>query len=122
MIWVLRWGQGWIFLLSLLGFLYGAIFEPEAVIAGLEDVAMVGQAVEESGGHLGIAEDRGPFAEAQIGGADDTGALVELAQQVEQQGATRGTEGQIAELVEDDEVGVDQAAGDLAAPTVCFFL
>ena len=83
---------------------------------------MVGQAVEESGGHLGIAEDRGPFAEAQIGGADDTGALVELAQQVEQQGATRGTEGQIAELVEDDEVGVDQAAGDLAAPTVCFFL
>ncbi len=62
MIWVLRWGQGWIFLLSLLGFLYGAIFEPEAVIAGLEDVAMVGQAVEESGGHLGIAEDRGPFA------------------------------------------------------------
>jgi hypothetical protein len=39
-----------------LWFLHGAVFEPEAVIAGLEDVAMVGQAVEEGGGHLGVPE------------------------------------------------------------------
>lgn len=48
---------------------------------------MVGQAVEEGGGHLGVAEDGGPFAEAQIGGDGDAGALVEFAEQVEQQGA-----------------------------------
>lgn len=48
---------------------------------------MVCQAIEESGGHFGVAEDGGPFAEAQIGGDDDTGALVELAKQVEQQGS-----------------------------------
>ena len=42
-------------------------------------------------------------------------ALVELGQQVEQQGSARGTERQIAELVEDDQVGVSQAMGHLAA-------
>ena len=45
------------------------------------------QTVEESGGHFGIAEDCGPFAEAQIGGNGDAGALVEFAEQMEQQGA-----------------------------------
>ena len=34
----------------------------------------------------GIAEDRGPFAEAQIGSDGDAGALVELAEQMEHQG------------------------------------
>jgi hypothetical protein len=77
--WVSRWGQGRIFLLSFLGFLRRAVLEPEAVIAGLEDVAMVGQSVEEGGGHLGVAEDGGPFAEAQIGCDNDVGPLVELA-------------------------------------------
>ena len=46
---------------------------------------MVGEAIEERGGHLGVAEDGGPFAEAQVGGDDDAGALVELAEQMEQQ-------------------------------------
>ena len=83
---------------------------------------MVGQAIEEGGGHFGVAEDGGPFAEAQIGGDDDAGTLVEPAEQMEQQSAARGAEGQIAELLEDDEIGVDQAAGNLAAPTLGFFL
>ena len=64
----------------------------------------MGKAIEQGGGHLGIAEHGGPFAEAQVGGDDDTGALIELAQQVEQQRPATGTEGQIAQLVEDHEV------------------
>ena len=48
---------------------------------------MVRQAVEESGGHLGVAEDRGPFAEAEVGGDGDAGTLVKLAEQMEQQSA-----------------------------------
>lgn len=36
----------------------------ETVVAGLDNVAMVRQAVEERGGHLGIAKDAGPFTEA----------------------------------------------------------
>jgi len=45
----------------------------------------VGKPVEQGGGHLGVAEDRGPFTEAQIGGDRDAGAFVKLAQQMEQQ-------------------------------------
>jgi hypothetical protein len=43
----------------------------------------MGQSIEERGGHLGVTEDRGPFAEAEIGGDGDAGTLVELAQKVE---------------------------------------
>ncbi len=45
----------------------------------------MGQPVQQSRRHLGIPEDGGPFAEAEVGGYDDAGALVELAQQVEEQ-------------------------------------
>jgi len=41
------------------------------------------QALEQNGHHLGVAEDRGPFAEAEVVGNDDAGALIELAQQME---------------------------------------
>jgi len=54
-----------------------ACFEAEAVVSGLQDVAAVGEAVEERGRHLGVAEDGGPFAEAQVCGDDDAGAFVE---------------------------------------------
>lgn len=47
---------------------------------------MMGQAVEQSGRHFGIAEDVPPFAETQIGRDDDAGAFVEPAEQMEQQG------------------------------------
>jgi hypothetical protein len=53
-------------------------------------VTAAGKTVEQGRGHLGITEDRGPFAEAEVGGDDDAGALIELAQQVEQQGPARG--------------------------------
>ena len=47
----------------------------------------MGEAIEECGGHLGVAEDARPFAEAEIGRDDDACSLVELAQQVEEQSA-----------------------------------
>ena len=61
-----------------------AAFESPAVIAGLDDVAMMGQAVEQRGRHLCIAEHAGPFAEREIGGDDDGGAFVKAADEVEQ--------------------------------------
>ena len=75
------------FLLSLLGLSDGTVFEPEAVVPGFQDVAVVSEAIQEGGRHLGVAEDGGPLTEAEIGGDDDAGALVELAEKVEQQGA-----------------------------------
>ena len=61
-------------------------FEAEAVIAGFDDVAVMGKVVEQGRGHLGVAEDPGPFAEAQIRGDYHAGPLVELAHPVNKRG------------------------------------
>lgn len=65
-----------------------AVLEAEAVVSGLKDVAMMRKAIEQRGGHLIVAEHAGPFAEAEVGGDDDAGALVEFAQQMEEQCTT----------------------------------
>jgi hypothetical protein len=46
----------------------GAAFEVPAVISGFDDVAVMGQAIEQGSRHLGIGEDARPFAEGEIGG------------------------------------------------------
>ena len=48
-----------------------AALEAPGFVSGLDDLAMMGEAVEQRGGHLGIAEDARPFAEGEIGGDDD---------------------------------------------------
>ena len=95
-----------------------AAFEAPTVVAGFHDVAMVSQAVEQRGGHLGVAEHAGPFTEGEIGSDDDGRSLVEPADEVEQQLATGLSERQIAELVEDDEVHPGQMLGDATLPSV----
>jgi hypothetical protein len=55
------------------------------VVAGFDDVAVVGEPAEQRRGHLGVAEDGRPLAEGQVGGNDHRGLLVELADQVEEQ-------------------------------------
>ena len=65
-----------------------AVLEAPTVVAGLNDLAMVGQPVEQRGGHLGVAEHAGPFAEGEVGCDDDRGAFVEATDQVEQELAT----------------------------------
>ncbi len=85
-----RWsglGQDIVALPLFLGRYCGAGFEAEAVVAGLQDVAAMSQAIEERRRHLGVSKDGRPFAEAQVRGDDDTGALVEFAQQMEEQRA-----------------------------------
>jgi phospholipase/lecithinase/hemolysin len=56
----------------------GACLEPEAVVSGFQDMAVMGESIEESCGHLGVAEHVSPFAKAEIGRHGDTGALLEL--------------------------------------------
>src|SRR6202453_2540813 len=102
------------FLLCGFGGIRRAVFEAEAVVSGFEDVAAVGKTIEQRGRHLGVAEHGGPLAEAEIGRDDDAGALVELAEQMEEQGSARGAERQVAKLVEDDEIGVGEPRRDLA--------
>ena len=74
----------------------------------------MGEAIEERGRHLGVAEDAGPFAEGEVGGDDDGGLLVEPADQVEEELAAGLGKGQIAEFVEDDEVLSGQVVGHAA--------
>jgi hypothetical protein len=93
-----------------------------AFIAGFEDVAVVSKAIEQGSRHLGIAEDAGPFAEAQVGGDHDAGALVELAEQMEQQGPAGWAEGEIAQFIQDDEVELEQAFGQLPSLVGRLFL
>ena len=64
----------------------------------------MGEAVQQGRGHLGVAEDLHPFAKVEVGGDDERGLLVELADQVEQQRAARVGERQVAQLVEDDGI------------------
>ena len=52
-----------------------------AVVTGLNVVAVMGEAIEERGRHLGIAEHAGPFGEVEVGRHDDGRALVEPADQ-----------------------------------------
>src|SRR5271154_4223803 len=102
------------FLLCGFGGIRRAVFEAEAVVSGFEDVAAVGKTIEQRGRHLRVAEHGGPLAEAEVRRDDDAGALVELAQQMEEQGPAGGAERQVAKLVEDDEIGVDEPRRDLA--------
>ena len=75
---------------------------------------MMGESVEERGGHLGVAEDGGPFAEGEVCGDDDRGLLVEPADQVEEQLTAGLGEGQIAKLVEHDQVHAAEMVGETA--------
>src|SRR5271166_7206583 len=92
--------------------LSGAVFEAPAVVSGLYDVAVMGEAVEQRGRHLRIAEHARPFAEGEVGRDDDRGSLIKTADQVEQQLPAGLGEGEIAELVEDDEVEAREVIGE----------
>ena len=49
----------------------GAVLEAPAVVAGFDDVAVVGETIKECCRHLWVAEDAWPFAEGEVGGDDD---------------------------------------------------
>src|SRR5277367_1370362 len=102
------------FLLCGFGGIRRAVFEAAAVVSCFEDVAAMGETIEQRGRHLRVAEHGGPLAEAEIGRDDDAGTLVELAEQMEEQRSAGGAERQVAEFVEDDEVGIGEPACDLA--------
>jgi len=88
-----------------------------ALVAGFDDVAVMGQAIEQGGGHFGVAEDAWPFAEAEVGGDDHRDLLIEVADQVEQELTAGLGEGEIAKLVENDEV---EACESICDPALAF--
>ena len=83
---------------------------------------MVGQAIEHGGGHLGVAKHLGPIGKGEIGGDQQRGIFVELADQVEQQLAAGLAERQIAQFVDDDEIVAQQVLGQATAAAGGLFL
>ena len=60
-----------------------SVFESPAGVAGLDDVAVVGQTIERGGRHLGVAEHLRSVGEGKDSGDQQRGVLVELAGQME---------------------------------------
>ena len=58
------------------GALLEAVAEAPALGAGVDDVGLVGDAVDDGLGQAGVGEDLGPFAEREVGGDDQAAALV----------------------------------------------
>jgi len=67
---------------------------------GLDDVAVVGDAIEHGRGHLGVAEHLGPVGEGEVCRHDDRSVFVEVADQVEEQLSFGLAERQVAEFVD----------------------
>ena len=86
--------------------------------AGVDDVCAVGEAVDDGFGESGVGEDLGPFAEGQVGGDDQAAAFVAFGEDLEDELGGAVGQREIAQLVEDDELGAGVAAddaGELAA-------
>lgn len=82
----------------------------------------MGHPVEKRGRHLCIAEDGDPFPELQVCRDDDTGLLVEFADQMEQQRAAGLWERDVPQLVDDHTIQWCQLPDDLPGVSICLFL
>jgi hypothetical protein len=70
------------------------VFGTPTFVAGLDDFAVVGQAVEQRGSSSWRGRTRtGPLAEGEIGGDDEEGALLEPAIQMKRELAAALREG-----------------------------
>ena len=84
---------------------------------------MMGEAVEQRSRHLGVTEDGWPFAEGEIGGDDDRGALIELAHEMEEQLPAGLSERQVAKFIENGEVLTGEIIDNPPLPPcTCFSL
>ena len=63
----------------------GSVFEAPAFVAGLDDIAVMSEAIEQCRCHFGVVKNVRPFAEGEIGSDDDRGSLIEAADEVEEQ-------------------------------------
>lgn len=63
--------------------------EPPAIVAGLDNVAVMGQSVEQRGGH---ADQRVPLIDGELAGDDGGAAAVAVLQDLQEVVAGRGIE------------------------------
>ena len=97
------------------GSLLASVLEPPAVVAGLDDLAVMRHPVQERRGHLGVAKDLAPLPEGQVSRHQDRRPFVELGEQVKQQLGAHAGKRQIAKLVEHDDIRSAQLVGQASA-------
>jgi hypothetical protein len=85
--------------------------EAVAVVAGLDDVGVEGEPVNDGGDEAGVGDDVAPFAEWQVGGDGDRVFLFAFGDDLEQQFGAAGVELDVAELVEAEQIEAS-VAGD----------
>src|SRR5258707_6465118 len=85
--------------------------QPVGVGAGLDDVRVEGEPVDDRGAQPGSGEGGGPFAEGGVGGDRDGGAFLPLGEYLEQQLGAAPVELEVAQLVQAQQVD-PAVAGD----------
>ena len=85
-------------------------------------MAAVCEPVEECCYHFCVTEDLHLFTKAKVGRDDDAGALIDLAQKVEQQRTARQAERQIADFIKAKQVDFGQHLGTLPSLPTGFLL
>ena len=82
----------------------------------------MGEAIQEGRGPLGVAEDLHPLAETEVGGQDQGGLFVPMADQMEQQRTARFGERQVTQFVDDDGIDGDELLGQVTSLAELFFV
>ena len=67
------------------------VLELVRLVAGLHDVTVMRESIQQGRRHLGVPKDTRPFRETQVGRDDDAGVPVKLGQEMKQQGTARLT-------------------------------
>ena len=93
-----------------------AVFEPPAGIACLDDIAMMGEAIEHGGCHFGVAEHLRPIGECQIGGDQQRRVLIELADEVKRRQYPDEFKREALELLVSSGRPLSQIAGNWGFP------
>ena len=88
----------------------------------LNDDGVVQKSVQQGRCDDRIAENLPPFAEAAIGGQDHRASLVAGVDQLEEQVACTGADGEIADLIDDQQRGAAEEADALAQAPFAFGL
>ena len=91
-----------------------AVFEAPGFGAGVDDVGAVGEPVDDGFGEPRVGEDFRPLAEGEVRGDDQAAAFVAFGEDLEDEFGGAVGEGEVAEFVEDNELGAGVAADDAA--------
>ena len=98
---------GWffVFVACLVGLFHEGVPVPIGFAVEADDPAVVHDAVYDRGGHVPVSEHVAPPAGLEVRGEDDAAGLVAVRDDLEQEPGSVDVDGQIAELVDDDQPG-----------------